>query len=191
MERPSALAPEAFERERTLGQGSFGIAELVSDVQSGHRFVLKHVSLAGMDEPQRLAAEGEVAVLTSLSHPNIIGCFGAFRRGPTLSIVLEYADAEDLAAVIDDTAKLGEQLPEARIMSWFCQIASALRYVHAARILHRDIKTSNVLMARGNGEIVAKLADFGIAKVLESGNSFAGTVIGSPHFMSPELVAGQ
>lgn len=69
-------------------------------------------------------------------------------------------------------------------MNWFIQIAIALEYIHGRKVIHRDIKTSNIFLT-GNGTV--KLGDFGISKVLENTNEAAMTVVGTPYYMSPEV----
>lgn len=78
----------------------------------------------------------------------------------------------------------GERFSEDQILNWFIQIAIALEYIHGRRVIHRDIKTSNIFLT-GNGTV--KLGDFGISKVLESTNEAAMTVVGTPYYMSPEV----
>ena len=73
-----------------------------------------------------------------------------------------------------------EYFPEPLIMNWFLQIALALIYIHNKKILHRDIKTSNVFLT-SNGTI--KVGDFGISKILENTLEQATTVVGTPFYM--------
>jgi NIMA (never in mitosis gene a)-related kinase 1/4/5 len=65
----------------------------------------------------------------------------------------------------------------------------ALKYVHSCNILHRDLKTQNIMLS-GPQQRTIKLGDFGIAKVLGSGRDLAATVVGTPHYLSPELCKG-
>ena len=69
-------------------------------------------------------------------------------------------------------------------MNWFVQLCLSLEYIHGRKILHRDIKSSNVFLTRNN---TIKLGDFGISKVLENTNDQAMTVQGTPYYMSPEV----
>ena len=69
-------------------------------------------------------------------------------------------------------------------MSLFIQISSALMYVHSRKVLHRDLKSQNVFLARAG---LAMLGDFGISKVLEQSDAFTTTVTGTPYYMAPEM----
>ena len=156
---PPALYASAYEVERVLGSGSFGTCVLAVEVSTGRRYVLKQVALGGLSAAQREAAQREVDLLTTLLHPHVIRCYGAFTSLAQLNIVLEFADASDLSAVLSDAAALGERLSEGRIMTWWAQLASAVAFCHSHRILHRDLKSANVLLSRvATGEIVVKLA---------------------------------
>jgi len=73
---------------------------------------------------------------------------------------------------------------EDEIMRWFVQICLALKHIHSRRILHRDIKASNIFITATN---CVKLGDFGISKVLEGTLEAAMSVVGTPYYMSPEV----
>ena len=77
-----------------------------------------------------------------------------------------------------------EHFTEDEILNWFIQIAISLEYIHGRKVIHRDIKTSNIFLT-GNGTV--KLGDFGISRVLENTNEAAMTVVGTPYYMSPEV----
>ena len=70
-------------------------------------------------------------------------------------------------------------------MDWFTQISLALKHVHDRKIIHRDLKTSNIFLTKEN---TVKLGDFGIATVLNNTSANAKTVIGSPYYLSPEII---
>uniref|UniRef100_A0A5K4FE06 non-specific serine/threonine protein kinase n=1 Tax=Schistosoma mansoni TaxID=6183 RepID=A0A5K4FE06_SCHMA len=82
----------------------------------------------------------------------------------------------------------GVLLSERVLVEWFVQLAIALQYMHERNVLHRDLKTRNIFLTRSN---IVKLGDLGIARVLESSNSMATTLIGTPYYMSPELFANK
>ncbi len=73
---------------------------------------------------------------------------------------------------------------EAEIMNWFVQICLALMYIHQRKVLHRDIKSSNIFLTGNN---TVKLGDFGISRVLTNSIQAANTVVGTPYYMSPEI----
>lgn len=95
---------------------------------------------------------------------------------------MEYWDVGDLAYFI--RKKKGEYFTEDEIMHWFIQISMALDYIHGRKVLHRDIKASNIFLTGNN---TVKLGDFGISRVLENTWDAAQTVVGTPYYMSPEV----
>jgi len=92
----------------------------------------------------------------------------------------------DLAAKI--RAQNGKHFAEAQILDWFTQICLGLKHVHDRKILHRDLKSQNIFLTKTN---LVKLGDFGIAKVLSGTQELAMTVIGTPYYLSPELIDGK
>ena len=194
VERIPAAITLALERQglavkKLLGQGAFGSAILVETLSDGAEYVVKVVDLTGMRREEKQAALREVNVLRVLSHPNIVGYHGSFMAdGHFMCIALEYADGGDMSAAIRKARTKGRFFSESRILFWFCQLASALQYTHAQRILHRDLKSSNIFLA-GRDKVV-KVGDFGISRVLNSDESLASTVIGTPYYLSPELIEG-
>ncbi len=85
---------------------------------------------------------------------------------------------------INRRREAGGRFSESELMHWFVQVCAALKFIHKKRILHRDVKSSNVFLT-ANGCV--KLGDFGISKVLQGTRDNAITVIGTPAYMSPEL----
>ena len=100
-----------------------------------------------------------------------------------LIIIMEYCEVGDLSYHIKRKIKYGEYFNEWEIFNWFIQICFALEYVHARRVIHRDLKTQNIFLT---GSLTIKLGDFGISRVLENSNAAAMTVVGTPYYMSPE-----
>ncbi|CAJ1415872.1 unnamed protein product [Effrenium voratum] len=90
----------------------------------------------------------------------------------------------DLRIWLDSLAQAEERLPEEAVLHLFAQMLKGMEYVHSCRILHRDLKTSNMLLDVEHR--VVKVGDFGIARVLESTTAVAATMLGTPYYMSPE-----
>merc|ERR1712232_599668 len=105
-----------------------------------------------------------------------------------MGIVQEYCAGGDLRRVVKERAATGHLFSEDQVMCWFVQIAMALQYIHSEKVLHRDIKTSNILLAEPSGPGSAlKLGDFGLSRVLEHTSDIARTIVGAPYYISPEV----
>ncbi|CAE8734018.1 unnamed protein product [Polarella glacialis] len=98
---------------------------------------------------------------------------------------MQYCEGGDLATYIKDNLKKKTRIDEYQVMHYFVQILQALQYIHHERILHRDLKTSNLFLMTSKS--VVKLGDFGISRVLEGSIEAAMTVVGTPYYMSPEV----
>ena len=119
-------------------------------------------------------------LLKVLQHPNIVSCHESFVEGTTLCIVMDYCSGGDLHVALHE--RCGSALSESAILDYFVQICLALKHLHDKRILHRDVKTQNVFLAR-NG--VVKVGDLGVSKVLDSTTALAATGVGTPYYLSP------
>ena len=175
-------AMDAYNRIRKIGKGAMGCASLVERKKDRHLVVVKEINVKGLSERDRQEAMKEVEVLKQLQHPHIVCMYEAFLQGGNLNIVMEYADAGDLAQLLRNAN--GRRFKETKILDLFGQIAQGMYHVHSLNILHRDLKTANILLTR---EGVIKLADFGIARVMSSDTDMAETRIGTPYYLSPEI----
>ena len=81
----------------------------------------------------------------------------------------------------------GKYFPEKQVVDWFTQMALAIKHCHDKKIIHRDLKSQNIFLTSKN---FVKLGDFGIAKVLTHTMDKANTVIGTPYYLSPEIIQG-
>lgn len=137
-------------------------------------------------------ALAEARLLQGLRHPHIVACQEVFfdREQEVVRIVLEYMDGGDLHGCIDSQRENSGELFTAHFARRvLAAVGGALDYVHGAGVLHRDVKPANVLLAKSSQRI--KLADFGIAKLVEASTLKAKTLVGTPHYFSPELVSGE
>lgn len=124
----------------------------------------------------------EIRILASIYHPNVLGYFEAFIENGRLYIVTDYCGSGDLERVIKAAQKSNTRIPEDRIWSIVLQTLNGLRCIHRHNILHRDIKSQNILIA----DDVYKIADFGVSKVAH-GSEMSKTAIGTPYYISPEI----
>ena len=118
-----------------------------------------------------------------LNHPNIVTIYEFGQDGGTAFIAMEFLEGQSLQAVIREG-----RLPFETIADYVAQIADGLDYAHRFGVVHRDIKPANIMISsRG----LAKITDFGIARVQSSSMTQTGAMLGSPKYMSPEQVLGQ
>jgi len=176
-----------YKRVKLLGEGSYGKAYLVKCLSDESYCVIKQLDISNMGEKEKKETYNEAKVLKSLNHPNIVHFREVYKtkRGK-LCIVMDFADGGDLEAKIK--GQHGRYFSEAQILDWFTQICLGLKHVHDRKILHRDIKAQNIFLTKTN---IVKLGDFGIAKVLTGTQELAMTVIGTPYYLSPELIDGK
>eukprot|EP00439_Symbiodinium_sp_Y106_P062257 s134_g9.t1 len=178
---------ECYEKIKLLGEGAFGAAYLVKP--KGRREnalqVAKEIRVSHLTAKQQEGALAESEVLRMLEHPNIIAYIDSFSEGSRMYIVMEYADGGDLAIKIKDRKEASTSFEEREIMFIFVQLALALIYIHSRKVLHRDLKPLNIFLTKQG---IVKLGDFGISRVLDSSTAGAQTTIGTPHYLSPEMV---
>lgn len=167
---------------RALGTGGFGAVYLAEDEIIGKRVALKvpHRQNQGIET---LAAEAKL--MAPLSHPNIVQVLTADRdpAGGAFFIVMEYIEGESLAERLTRAGSLDE----CKAVRLSTEIADAVRHAHSHSILHRDLRPSNVLLAKGDQ---AKVVDFSVSRLLDQ-NPYASTRIGSPPYMAPEHFQGR
>ncbi|KAI5093639.1 serine/threonine-protein kinase Nek4 isoform X1 [Silurus meridionalis] len=115
-------------------------------------------------------------------HPNIVTYLESWKGNGQLFIVMGFCEGGDLYSQLRQ--QNGELLPERQVVEWFVQIAMALQYLHKKRILHRDLKTRNIFLTDIN---IIKVGDLGFAHILQHHDT-ASTLVGTPLYMSPELI---
>eukprot|EP00668_Euglena_longa_P032383 GGOE01041699.1.p1 GENE.GGOE01041699.1~~GGOE01041699.1.p1 ORF type:complete len:318 (-),score=92.27 GGOE01041699.1:282-1235(-) len=183
-----------FETLRSIGKGAFGTVLLLKDRTTGKEWIAKSIDTSQLTENQQDLAMNEARVLAKLQHPHIIQYEDCYSDSVMVYIVMEYAAHGDLWQVIQtQKGKIGadavaERFTEDQIMRWFVQVASALHYLHANDVLHRDLKSKNVLLAEPMDNL--KIADFGLSKELEL-HERTTTVCGTPHYMAPEVLLNE
>ncbi len=173
-----------------LGRGSMGIVYQARDPQIDRMVAIKTIALLTDDQQeqqeyrQRFYLEARAA--GRLSHPGIVTIFdvGEDPDSRTPFIVMEYVDGHPLNKFIASPAKL----PLRRALRLAQQLAEALDYAHAHGVVHRDMKPANILVSKKG---VAKITDFGIAKLNLANVTHAGHVVGTPAYMSPEQLEGE
>jgi serine/threonine protein kinase len=158
-----------------------------------HPLALKvlHPLIRGRPRAQRLFRH-EAEILGQLSHPNVVHCFGLYEHDGELCIAMELVQGESLAELLTRAAARGGPLPRlpfAQAWHYMAQLLGALESLHALGIVHRDVKSANVLIRTDD---IAKLTDFGIARLpAELAKQSGGMAPGTGAYMAPEQVMGQ
>ncbi|XP_072031366.1 serine/threonine-protein kinase Nek9-like isoform X2 [Amphiura filiformis] len=179
------MQEEMYTPVRTLGKGAFGEAVLYRKTEDNSLVVWKEVDLTRCSDKAKRDTQNEIDILSLLAHANIIMYYNHFVDEQSLFIEMEYANGGTLyEKIVQQNDNLfGEEI----VIWYFFQIASAIAHIHGQGILHRDIKTLNIFLTKSG---LIKLGDFGISKQVGA-DAMAETVVGTPYYMSPELVRGQ
>jgi len=184
-----------YEVSARLGAGGMGEVYLARDTKLGREVALKLLPVEmSADENARARLLNEARTASSLNHPHICTIFEVGEAEGRAYIALEHVEGKPLAAMVPDAG-----LPSDAALRYGTQIADALAHAHDRGVIHRDLKTSNVMITPDGR---AKVLDFGLAKklrdedlaeVTRSGRDLtqAGTVVGTLHAIAPEVLSGQ
>eukprot|EP00056_Hartaetosiga_gracilis_P009027 m.129416 g.129416 ORF g.129416 m.129416 type:complete len:494 (+) comp13046_c3_seq1:111-1592(+) len=162
-----------------IGQGASGLVYTAIDNKTGKSVAIKSMNLA--QQPKKELIINEIIVMREYHQENIVNYLDSYLvNDKELWVVMEYLAGGSLTDVVTETIMREEQ-----IASICLECLKALEYLHARSVIHRDIKSDNVLMGM-NGQV--KLTDFGFCAQLASENQKRSTMVGTPYWMAPEVV---
>lgn len=166
------------------GQGASGEVYLAESLIPGERG--KKVAIKQMDlkvQPRKELIINEILVMKDSQHDNIVNFLDSYLRGTNdLLVIMEYMEGGSLTEVIENNES---KLNENQIATICHETLKGLRFLHRKHIIHRDIKSDNVLLdAKGN----VKITDFGFCAKLTDQRSKRATMVGTPYWMAPEVV---
>jgi serine/threonine-protein kinase len=184
------LIAEKYQVERLLGVGSMGLVYRATHTVLGKTVALKIIrqDLAQDDETiGRFVTEAKAASAIGSEHIVEVFDFGKLPDGATY-LVMEYLEGLTLGEAMDTEGGLAFE----DAIGIATRVAAALAAAHVAGVVHRDLKPDNVFLVQGEDGWFVKVLDFGIAKVMHSSQKLTavGSVIGTPHYMSPEQATG-
>nr|XP_051183566.1 serine/threonine-protein kinase ATG1a-like isoform X2 [Lolium perenne] len=178
-----------YELHEMVGKGTFAEVFRAKHRPTGARVAVKEIDRRRVDDYVRRGILQEMAILGSLSHPNILRLVDTIETGEKLFLVLEFCDGGDLEAYRQAHGGARNRLPEAVARDFTRQLAEGLKVLRGQRIVHRDLKPQNLLLSTNGDAITLKIGDFGFARSLMHEN-LAATFCGSPYYMAPEIWRG-
>ena len=177
-----------FEIDEMIGEGGMAEVYRAYDPQINRHValkILKQEHCADEEHTNRFIKEGKAA--GALTHPNIVTIYDVGNVDDVPYIMMELLEGENLG----DLMRSGKRISQDVVIDLAIEIAGALDYAHKNGVIHRDLKPDNIMMG-ADGES-AKIADFGIARVEETGSTEStqvGMMLGTPRYMSPEQACG-
>ena len=191
-----AIVAGKYKVRRVVGAGSMGVVCEAEHLEIGKRLAIKLIdaSLAGMkDIAQRFRQEARAASLVESQHIVQVFDVGADEK-LGLYLVMEFLTGEDVAKLLTHE----KRLPADEAVRIAVQAARGLAKAHEAGVVHRDLKPANIFLCdREHDEPLVKILDFGISKIIDASRADsklkltrAGTVVGTPQYMSPEQAQG-
>jgi serine/threonine protein kinase len=177
-----------------LGGGAMGAVWLARDELLGRDVAVKQVLIPVGSDPEATAGHREAAmregrIAARLTHPHAVSVYDMVDDGGTPWLVMEYLPSRSLAQVLADRGTL----PVQQVAQIGAQVADALIAVHAAGVIHRDVKPGNILIGEGGrSEGLVKITDFGISRARgDVSLTQTGVVKGTPAYLAPEVARGQ
>ena len=184
---------DRYEVTAKLGEGGMGVVYKAWDTVLNQDVSIKLLKNIGNLEESAIRFQREAKAASHLTHANLATVldFGATEDG-TLYMVSKFVEGQTLSQRLRKEGAL----PLEKAISVFLQVSDCMDYIHSKGILHRDLKSGNIIVREVGEEIEAHVLDFGIAKlleehILEDNVTSAGTVLGSPMYMSPEQGLGK
>jgi serine/threonine protein kinase len=181
---PVAIAGN-YELIRPIGSGSFAVVWLARHRLTGAAVAIKVIHRSSIDSPDATTRfTREISILSQLNHPFIAELFEVLQEDDAYYLVMEYVEHGTILHYVNSHGPL----PEERARRYFCQLMSALDYLHNTKfIAHRDLKAENVLLDRHDN---IRLIDFGLSKGFTKGTPTLATACGSPAYAAPEMIKG-
>ncbi|CTQ40743.1 Protein tyrosine kinase [Babesia microti strain RI] len=175
-----------YRHVKFIGKGSYGTMTLARD-SDDNLWVVKKIDLTQLGNREKKLCLTEIEIISNIHHPYIVEYRESFVEDGKLNIVMQYCAGGDLYKYISYQRKRGIPIKEERIVEWVSQILAAVKFLHQHHILHRDLKSLNILI---DSDKRIRICDFGVSKVLKATLDSAQTMIGTPYYFSPELIEG-
>lgn len=168
-----------YSKIKKIGQGASGHVYVAKTLATGKKVAIKEMDLS--HQPRKELIVNEIIVMKESQHPNIVNFLDSFLvKSNELWVVMEYMEGGALTDIIENNT-----LEEDQISSICLETCKGLGHLHSQSIIHRDIKSDNVLLD-ASGHV--KITDFGFCAKLTDQKSKRATMVGTPYWMAPEVV---
>jgi hypothetical protein len=175
------LQPEDFNRICEIGEGSFGKVYKVTQKSTNEVYAMKCLSKAYLIRHKMLEyAEREIEIMKNLDHPFILKMVLSISLESRFYLLLEFCENGDLEDIMRHCS-----LSDIESKFILAEVILGLEYLHSQHIIYRDLKLENILI---DSEGHVRLADFGLSRKVENEGNVASTLVGSPAYMSPEIL---
>lgn len=182
---PQQSVHQLYRRLETIGKGAYGSVHKGLEINTGNVVALKIINLDTEDDDVG-DIQREVALLTQLRDaPNVTQYYGCFLDGPRVWIVMEYAQGGSVRTLMK--ASKDGTVEEKYVVIIIREVLLGLNYLHKSSIIHRDLKAANILITAA-GKVM--ICDFGVSALLVTASSKRNTLVGTPHWMAPEVAHG-
>uniref|UniRef100_A0A6A7G8H6 Mitogen-activated protein kinase kinase kinase NPK1 isoform X2 n=1 Tax=Hirondellea gigas TaxID=1518452 RepID=A0A6A7G8H6_9CRUS len=169
-----------YKRGELIGKGGAGKVYLAL-AKNGELIAVKQIDLVGSDESSNAQLENEITVMTKLRHPNIVTLYGSERVDETFNILMEFVPGKSMDRLLTSFGPFDEPV----IQIYTKQLVDGLTYMHSHCIIHRDLKSRNILVSQTG---VCKISDFGSAKEVTEDVKPSVNFTYTPLWLAPEVV---
>ena len=194
-----------FEILQVLGEGSFGFVAKAKSRLNHKIYAIKQINFSSLKGEKVIElCKNEVEILKNLNHPSITKYYKSIKEGDCLYIIMEFMNNGDLGGLIKAHKILNKPINEEKVWNIFIQAMKSLVFIHSKNLIHRDIKPENLFISNDG---TLKIGDFGVsASIINKKNNqnnqniekikqelvsnlmCQGTCVGTPAFMSPEML---